>query len=254
MESVFYNRTVEEKTEAQKAHGAKKMNPALMTPAFVAAGYMHAGDHLTRDEFLRIWRKLPKLKRAELIGGVVYLMSSPLSIKHGDTENDMGTWIGIYRVATPGCASGNNTSTLLLDDCPQPDVNLRIKPEYGGKSHVKRKLLAGPAELLVEVCWSSASLDLHQKRDLYEAAGVPEYLAVIVKKQQIRWHRLVKGKYKLIAPDAAGVYRSRVFPGLWLDSKALFKDDMAQVLAKLQEGIASPEHRRFAAELAARKR
>ena len=84
--------------------------------------------------------------------------------------------------------------------------------------------------------------------------GIQEYLVVLVKKQQIRWHRLVKGKYKLIAADAAGVYRSRVFPGLWLDSKALFKDDMAQVLAKLQEGIASPEHHRFVAELASRNR
>jgi hypothetical protein len=46
----------------------------------------------------------------------------------------------------------------------------------------------------------------------------------------------------------------RLFPGLWLDSKALFKDDMAKVLAKLQEGIASDEHQRFVDELARRKR
>ena len=45
-----------------------------------------------------------------------------------------------------------------------------------------------------------------------------------------------------------------VFPGLWLDSNALFKDDMAKVLATLQEGIGSEEHQRFVQKLADRKR
>src|SRR5438128_2694384 len=126
------------------------MTPALMSPAFEAAPLLQTGDNLTRDEFLRRWRKLPKLKRAELIGGVVYLMSSPLSLEHADAENNVSVWVGTYRIATPGCASGNNATTLLLDDCPQPDVNLRIIPEYGGKSRVRKKLLVGPAELLIE--------------------------------------------------------------------------------------------------------
>ena len=238
-----------------KAVREKKMKSMLMeSPAFVAAPYLHAGDNMTRDKFLRIWNKLPNLKRAELIGGIVYIMSSPLSIEHGDMDNNMGVWIGNYRIATPGCASGNNASALLLDDCPQPDLNLRVKPEFGGKSRVQKKLLAGPAELLIEVCLSSASLDLHQKFDLYEEAGVPEYLVVILKKKQIRWHRLVNGKYKLLAPDAEGVYRSHVFPGLWLDSVALFKDDMAKVLATLNDGLAADEHQQFVEDLAKRKR
>jgi hypothetical protein len=181
-------------------------------------------------------------------------MSSPLSLEHADMENNMGGWVCNYRIPTPGCASGNNASNLLLEDCPQPDINLRIKPEFGGKSRIRKKLLAGPAELLVEVCLSSVSLDLHQKRDLYEAAGVPEYVAVMLKTKQIRSHRLVKGKYSLVVPDAEGAYRSRVFPGLWLDSKALFNNDMAQVLVTLQEGLASDEHQQFVEELAKRKR
>jgi hypothetical protein len=170
-------------------------------------------------------------------------------------ENNVGSWIGYYRAMTPGCASGNNASALLLDDsCPQPDVNLRIIPEFGGMSRVRRKLIAGPAELLSEVSASSASMDLHQKLELYQEAGVLEYLVVVLKTKQIRWHRLVKGKYRLMAPDSEGVYRSRIFPGLWLDSKALFANDMAHVLAVLQEGIASDEHQRFVEELAKRKR
>jgi hypothetical protein len=42
--------------------------------------------------------------------------------------------------------------------------------------------------------------------------------------------------------------RSQVFPGLWLDPKALLNGDLKTVLAALREGLASPEHRAFAAE------
>lgn len=223
-----------------------------LPPELTAVGVLQAGDNLDRAEFLRLWRRLPRLKRAELVGGIVY-MPSPLSVNHGEMENTMSGWVYTYRIATPGCTSGNNISTFLLDDCPQPDVNLRIKPEYGGKSWVHKKYLHGTPEMFVEVCLTSAAYDLHQKCDLYEKAGVPEYIAVILAKQQIRWHRLVDGKYKLLRPDQHGVYRSRIFPGLWLDSKALFKDDMPRVLVTLNQGIASEEHLEFVRSLAAHK-
>lgn len=227
----------------------------LSSPGFIAAGHFQTGDHLSRNEFLRIWNKLPKLKRAELIRGVVYLMSSPVSIEHGDMENNIGSWINWYRTATPGCASGNNATALLLDDsCPQPDVNLRIIPEFGGMSRVRKKLIFGAAELFAEVSSTSASMDLHQKYDIYREAGVPEYVVVVLNSKQIRWHFLVKKQYQLIPADSAGVYRSQKFPGLWLDSKALFANDMAKVMATLQKGIDSDEHQHFVEELAKRKR
>ena len=39
-----------------------------------------------------------------------------------------------YKAMTPGCAGGSYTTTYILDDCPQPDVNLRIVSEVGGRS------------------------------------------------------------------------------------------------------------------------
>src|SRR5438876_9187664 len=92
-----------------------------------------AGDKLTRAEFLRRWEAHPEIKNAELIGGIVY-MSSPVSVEHGDMDGDVGCWLGHYKAATPGTASGHNTTSFLLDDTPQPDLNLRVLPEYGGTS------------------------------------------------------------------------------------------------------------------------
>jgi hypothetical protein len=211
-----------------------------------------AGDKLTREEFLRRWEAHPEIKNAELIGGIVY-MASPVTLEHGDTHNDVGTWLGVYKAATPGTGASDNATSFLLDDAPQPDNHLRILPECGGGSWVENDYLHGVPELLCEVCRSSASYDLHVKLDLYEAAKIPEYLVVLLFEQEIRWHVLVGGRYEQMAPDAGGLWRSRVFPGLWLDGKALLAGDLQQVLARLQQGLQSPEHERFVAELAGRK-
>jgi hypothetical protein len=212
-----------------------------------------AGDKLSREEFLRRWEAHPEIKKAELIGGLVY-MPSPLSVPHGSMDSDVGTWLGVYRAATPGTAGGHNTTSFLLEDTPQPDVYLRVLPECGGKSWVEGLYLSGVPELLTEISLSSVSYDLHVKYDLYHAAGVPEYLAVLLYEKEIRWHVWAKKKYRLLQPDSDGVWRSRVFRGLWLNGAALLEGDLAQVLATLQQGLASSEHRKFVAELSRRRR
>ncbi len=118
-----------------------------------------AGDKLTRAEFLRRWEADPEIKNAELIGGIVY-MASPVSAEHGDTEFDVGTWLGTYKAASPGTSAGHNTTSFILDDTPQPDLHLRIRPEYGGSSWVERRYLQGVPEFLTEICGSSVSYDL----------------------------------------------------------------------------------------------
>lgn len=220
----------------------------------MATAYEHdvpfaAGENLTRAEFLRRWEAHPEIKNAELIGGTVY-MPSPVSVEHGDMDGDVGAWLGVYRAATPGTASGHNTTSLILDDAAQPDLNLRILAEWGGGSWVEGKYLHGVPELLAEIARSSASFDLHVKFDLYQQAGVPEYLVILLHEREIRWHFLAEDKYHRLAPDGDGMHRSRVFPGLWLDGQALLRGDLASVLARLQEGLNSPEHQAFVAKLA----
>ncbi len=212
-----------------------------------------AGDKLTRDEFLRRWEDHPEIKSAELIGGIVY-MASPVSIQHGEMDGQLGGWLTVYRAATPGTSMSHNVTSFILDDIPQPDLNLRVLPEYGGGSWIDDSYLHGIPELLVEISRSSASYDLHVKYDLYQAAKVPEYLAILLYEREIRWHALEGDSYKLLAPDADGLWRSRVFPGLWLDGQALLAGDMARVLKRLQEGLQSPEHQQFVERLASRRR
>jgi Uma2 family endonuclease len=211
------------------------------------------GETLTRDEFLRRWEAMPRLKRAELIDGVVF-MPSPLSVEHGDTDLHVSTWLGNYQAATPGCRGSSNATWLMSErSAPQPDDSLRILPEYGGQSRYEGKYAAGAPEFLAEVCVSSAAYDLHQKLAVYEKAGVQEYLAVLMEEQEVRWHRLVGGAFQVIPGPEDGVYRSQIFPGLWLHAAALLAGDLARVLSVLQQGIDSAEHKQFVEQLAARR-
>jgi Uma2 family endonuclease len=203
------------------------------------------GDYLSREEFMRRWEAMPHVKRAELIRGVVY-MPSPLSREHGRTDSDVGTWLGVYRAATPGCETlANATWFMGEEEAPQPDSSLRVLPEYGGQSTDQGRYVSGAPEFLAEVCISSTTYDLHQKLEVYQEAGVQEYLAVLMREREVRWHRLVGGRFEVLPAPADGIYRSTVFPGLWLDAAALLAGDLARVLVMLQQGLNSPEHAAF---------
>jgi Uma2 family endonuclease len=210
---------------------------------------LETGDKLTLDEFLRRWEAMPHVKKAELIEGIVY-MPSPLSTDHGDTGSDVAGWLAVYRAHTPGTRASDNATTVIDEEnCPQPDHSLRLLPEADGRTGQRGRLLSGAPEFVAEISASSASYDLHLKKDLYERQGVDEYLVVLLFEREIRWHRLEDGSYRNVQPDKDGVWRSTAFPGLWLDGKALLAGDLAKVLRVLQRGLDSPEHAEFVERL-----
>ena len=50
-------------------------------------------------------------------------------------------------------------------------------------------------------------------------------------------------KYEPRRPDRNGVIKSEAYPGLWLDVPALLEQNLAAVLARLQRGLNSREHK-----------
>lgn len=213
---------------------------------------LFAGQRLKREEFLRRWEAMPELKRAELIGGLVY-MASPVSRAHGTHDGLLIAWLCQYAARTPGCEGGCNGTWLMLEDAPQPDADLIILPEYGGQSRLEGAYGAGAPELVAEVCVSSASHDLGPKLELYRAAGVQEYVAVVLGESRVLWHRLIDQRYVLAEPDSDGLVRSIVFPGLWLDPAAMLALDGPRTLEALDLGLKSPEHEEFVRTLERKK-
>jgi Uma2 family endonuclease len=211
-----------------------------------------AGDNLTWEEFEKRWDAMPELKRAELIGGVVYIMS-PTSTPHATHDIDACGSLWFYSSNTPGTQCAAAATWRMLDDAPQPDASLRIVEGCGGKSHVNGKYVEGAPELVIEVCHSSAAYDLHQKKDLYYRAGVAEYVALLLREHEARWHRWTRDGYEVLPIPPDGILRSEPFPGLWLNVPALLEGNGAAQLATLQQGIQSPEHAAFVKTLASRK-
>ncbi|MCC5640555.1 Uma2 family endonuclease [Nostoc sp. CHAB 5844] len=201
------------------------------------------GDKLTRAEFERRYHAMPKLKKAELIEGVVYV-ASPLRIKsHGEPHAYIMAWLGTYVAATPGVGFADNTTVLLdADNEPQPDALLRI--EQGGHSRITEDdYVEGAPELIVEIAASSASYDLHEKLKVYRRNGVQEYLVWRVYEHQFDWFRLNEGEYVQLEANSDDIVCSQVFLGLWLDKAALLAGNLAKVLAILQQGLSTPENK-----------
>jgi hypothetical protein len=78
---------------------------------------------------------------------------------------------------------------------------------------------------------------------------VREYLVWRVEDQTIEWFALRESQYEKLLLTPAGTYQSEVFPGLWLDQAAMVRSDLAMVLQVLHQGIASPDHAAFVAQL-----
>lgn len=213
---------------------------------------LEPGDSLTRDEFERRYEGMPDLKKAELIEGVVHMPSPIRWNQHAAPHADMMCWLASYRAYTQGVRAGDNGSVRLdLENEPQPDGVLIVEPAFGGQVELSDDdYVVGAPELAAEVAASSVSIDLNTKFRVYRRNNVREYLVWRVQDAAVDWFILRQGQYDRLPLDAAGLYKSETFPGLWLDPAALTRGDLAKVLAVLQQGLASPEHAAFVSKLA----
>jgi Uma2 family endonuclease len=202
------------------------------------------GDQMTQEEFHRRYEAYPEDVKFELIGGTVY-MASPMRGPHGTYGSKLNYVLEAYEDATPGVQTAQNITTILGKKSePQPDLLLRLLRECGGQSDFDEdQYLVGAPEFVAEIAHSTVSIDLNQKRQDYLAAGVQEYLVLCIEEAEIHWfHFPSKRKLK---PDRHGIWKSRVFPGLWLAGPTLIARDSKKLIAALQQGIASPQHADF---------
>ena len=212
------------------------------------------GDRLDQPTFHARYAAMPEGVRAELIAGVVH-MPSPVGKPHGRGSSLVVRWLSTYEEATPGTEVLVAATVILGPESePEPDVFLRILPEYGGRTRDADDYVAGAPELVVEVASSSESIDLHAKLVDYARAGVDEYVVILLRQAEVRWFLLEGGVYRPLSPDADGLLRSRRFPGLWLDAPALLRGDTRRLRAALRQGLRSPEHHEWRRQLASRQR
>jgi Uma2 family endonuclease len=196
---------------------------------------LESGDRLTREEFHQRYCARPDIKKAELVNGVVYV-ASPLSLRrHGEPHGLIALWLRAFVAKTPGLRFGDN-ATVYLDAATevQPDLFVFWDPPRGdGARETVDGYVQGPPLLVVEVAASSASYDLHDKKEAYRRAGVPEYVVWRIVDRLIDWFHLRDGEYVRLEPDEDGVIESVVLPGLRLPLDKMLAGDDKGVLAAI---------------------
>lgn len=184
-------------------------------------------------------------------------MPSPVHFAdHAERHGQIVGWLVVYCAATPGVRLGDN-ATVRLDwsNEVQPDALLRLDPEAGGNSRISPDdYVEGAPELIAEIASSSASRDMHDKLRVYCRNRVQEYLVWQIYDRRVDWLAWYEGEYVSLPADVEGVVHSQVFPGLWLDVPALLDGNLAQVLAVLQKGLATPEHAAFVERLTEKRK
>ena len=227
--------------------------PAILRPPMALPRILplEQGDHLTRAEFERRYEMMPHVKKAELIEGVVHMASAVRFALHGCPNADLVTWLGVYRAGTPGVRHADNVTIRLdLDNEPQPDALLLVLPSHGGRATITADdYIADGPELVGEISASTVSNDLDEKFRVYRRNAVQEYIVWRIQDAALDWFVLRNGQYERLQPDAVGILKSEVFPGLWLDVAALTRFDLAAVLQVLQQGLAHPDHEAFVQRL-----
>ena len=214
---------------------------------------LESGDRLTRCEFERRYAACPEIKKAELIEGVVYVSLPVRYESHAAPHGALQGLLFLYAARTPRVQIGDNATVRLdLDNEPQPDVLLLIEKGAGGNAAVSEDdYLEGAPELVAEVAASSASIDLHAKRNAYRRNGVQEYIVWQTLESRIDWWELVDGDYVPLPANEAGVIESKVFPGLCLNAQALLTGDLTAAVATVEDGLGSEAHKTFRETLAA---
>jgi Uma2 family endonuclease len=116
----------------------------------------------------------------------------------------------------------------------EPDL-LFVASNHADRLDTKR--LDGPADLVVEIISNeSVTRDRRDKFAEYAASGVPEYWLIDPRegRQSIQVYTLTEeGYFEELHLDSAGVFRSTVLPGFWLDPAWLWQDPLPNPLTLL---------------------
>jgi Uma2 family endonuclease len=196
---------------------------------------LESGDVLDGAEYWRRYCATSDKLKSERINGKVYIMSPLRAVYHGNPHLLLAQWIATFAMHDPTLiGSDNATVRMNADNDPQPDLCLlRVN---GQTRFDDEGYILGAPELIVEVAGSSASYDFREKRDVYEAAGVGEYLVFETIEGRIEWWRADNGRFVDIS-QVDGIYKSVLFPGLWLDAEALRAANALKLIQTLEQGM-----------------
>ncbi len=189
-------------------------------------------EKITYEEFLKKYSNV----HAEWIGGeVIHLMTA------SDRHQDLVRWlISILSLFVETYDLGwlrpapFNMQIPHLDRGREPDILFVAKERL---HIVQPSNLSEAADLVIEIISpESIGRDRGEKFVEYETAGVREYWLIDPDREQAEFYRLAgTGRYRLISPDADGLFHSTVLPNFWLKVDWLWQESLPKVLDVIRQ-------------------
>ena len=185
---------------------------------------------VTYEEFLA-WADEDTL--AEWVDGEV-VMYSPASDRHQDIsgflESVLRSFVEVRQLGIVRSAPFQ----MKLEHGREPDLLFVAKTNLG---RLKETYLDGPADLAVEIVSpESVGRDRGVKFYEYEQAGIPEYWLVDPQTERAEFYQLTAAnQYRLVQPDAEGIYRSAVLPDFWPRVEWLWQEPLPSPIRTLAE-------------------
>lgn len=184
---------------------------------------------MTWEEFLD-WA--PDEGQAEWVDGegIAYVSTSTL---HGDRVEFLAALLSLYlRVFGLGRLY---TSQVLLRMPSRPSgrmPDIFVVPN-NRLDQILPKWVENAALFVTEfLSDDSVERDLYEKRDEFEKAGFPEYLALEARPNRndvVFLRRDEHGKYQSVEPDEEGRYHSLALPGFWFHPDWFLQDPLPDI-------------------------
>ena len=187
-------------------------------------------EKMTYEEFLA-WADEDTL--AEWVDGEV-VMYSPASNKHQDIADFLVSVLRPFAEVHQLGIVRSAPFQMKLERGREPDL-VFVASEH--LDRLKETYLDGPANMVVEIVSpESVGRDRGEKFYEYERAGIPEYWLIDPLREQAEFYQLgAKGRYRMVMPEAEGIYHSAVVPGFWLCVDWLWQTPpVLQVLRELK--------------------
>lgn len=121
-----------------------------------------------------------------------------------------------------------------IDRGREPDVVFIAKANI---DRIKDNYLDGPADLAVEIVSPGGAIrDRGEKYAEYEAAGVREYWIIDPAVRRADFFVLdADGRYNRAAIDNAGIYRSTILDGFWIEVNGLWQRPLPSIPTVLRQ-------------------
>ncbi|MBI4631907.1 MAG: Uma2 family endonuclease [Chloroflexi bacterium] len=186
---------------------------------------------MTYEEFLD-WCDEDTL--AEWVDGEI-VMTSPASLEHQEISSLLETLLRFFvEEHNLGKVIRAPFQMKLKDSGREPDLVFVAKENLG---RLHKTYLDGAADLAIEIISpESGTRDRGEKFYEYEAGGVREFWLIDPIRQQAEFYQLGENKlYQHVAPDASGVYRSKVVAGFGLKVNWLWEKPLKPTRDVLKE-------------------